>query len=386
MKNRKKLYWGTGAAFIVLLVMALAFNNAPEVETITAAQGQIQRTIVENGTVNAKSAHDLYTAFGGTAVSVPVTRGQMVEKDQIIMVLDNPEISMQVNSVQTQLAQVKTGVASQLGALAGVRIELEAAQKQLDKTEKLYNFGAASETDYDNARLAVEKLQNSLQELEGGIENAREQEISLADALNTAKSSLAQLIIKSPMAGKIMYLNCEAGQVIMPGTIIGGVAVEGELEVRADVLSDDIAEITAGQTVSITAPVLGDKVLSGRVIQVYPQAEEKMSALGVIQRRVPVIISLEEAGSLKPGYEVRTAVNTIKKENIIILPRETVRTNNDGLQEVLALEDNRILIKRVETGIYDSDNIEIIAGIAAGDIVIKDAGSALKEGSKVKVK
>jgi len=183
-----------------------------------------------------------------------------------------------------------------------------------------------------------------------------------------------------------MYLNCDEGQVIMPGAALAGIAASEELEVRVDVLSDDIAEVAEGQSASITSTALEDKVLTGQVTKVYPQAEEKTSALGVIQRRVPVIIRLEDVQNLKPGYEVRVAINTVKKENVVILPRDAIRTNADNQQEVMAVENNKIIIRTVETGIYDSDNIEIIKGLDKGVIVVKDADTQLAEGTKVKIR
>jgi HlyD family secretion protein len=386
MKKNKKLYWAIGAAVFVLAIAAFSLNGGTEAETIIAEKGNIQRTVVENGTVNSKAAYDLYTAFGGTVVSLPTRIGQTVKKGEIIAALNNPEISIQVSSIKAQLAQVRSAITSEKGAISEVRIELDAAQKQFEKVEKLYEFGAASQTDYDNARLIVEKLQNSMQELNNSINAAREQEKSLSEALNTAETSSNELIIRSPMEGKLMYLGCDPGQVVMPGTLIASVAASGELEIKVDVLSDDIAEVAEGQTVAITAPVLGDKILTGKVIQVYPQAEEKMSALGVIQRRVPVIIGLDEVENLKPGYEVRAAINTVSKENVLVLPREAIRINAENKPEVMIVSRNKIEFRTVETGIYDSEKIEIIKGIDPGEIVIRDAGSSFKEGMKIKSK
>lgn len=387
MKSRRKIYWGLGITVIIISVIAvLTFTKAVEVETVKAESGVIQRTVVENGTVYAKSGQDLYTAAGGTVISLPVEVGQPVKTGDVIAVLDNPEIALQLSNAKTQLAQVESAVTSYQGSLDGIRLELSAAQINLERIEKLYNSGAASRADYDNALLAVEKLKNSIQELTKNIAAARQQETSLANALNIAELSNEKLIIKSPADGKLMYLNCDEGQVIMPGAALAGIAASEELEVRVDVLSDDIAEVAEGQSASITSTALEDKVLTGQVTKVYPQAEEKTSALGVIQRRVPVIIRLEDVQNLKPGYEVRVAINTVKKENVVILPRDAIRTNTDNQQEVMAVENNKIIIRTVETGIYDSDNIEIIKGLDKGVIVVKDADTQLAEGTKVKIR
>ncbi len=283
------------------------------------------------------------------------------------------------------MSQIKSALANQQAAIAGIRTELTAAEKQFVRIEGLYRAGGASQADYDNASLAVERLQKSLEEASNSLNYSQQQEESLSETLKIALSNQKQLTVRSPIEGKLMYLACEKGQVITPGTPVAGVAVMGELEIKADVLSDDIAEITEGQDVLITAPVLGNTILQGQVIRVYPQAEEKMSALGVIQRRVPVIISLAEAGILKPGFEVRVEINTVKKENVLILPRETVRKNQKDKEEVVLVVNGKTVSQVVKTGLYDSNNTEILSGLQEGDQVVKNAGSDFVPGTKVRI-
>jgi len=162
------------------------------------------------------------------------------------------------------------------------------------------------------------------------------------------------------------------------------VAAVESLEIKADILSDDLAEVKCGQNVFITAPVLGDTILEGTVSKIYPRAEEKMSALGVIQRRVPVIISLKNSANLQPGYEVRVAIETNHLENIITVPVESVRSKHDGTKEVMLIKNNRIVNMKVETGLSDNSSMEIKSGITEGEIIARDASLDLKDNQKVK--
>nr|WP_315989747.1 HlyD family efflux transporter periplasmic adaptor subunit [Desulforamulus aquiferis] len=73
-----------------------------------------------------------------------------------------------------------------------------------------------------------------------------------------------QLILKSPVDGIILDLPAKQEQVINPGTLLATVAVSEKLEVKADLLSDDLGEVSLGQRVQITAPVLGDKTWRGK--------------------------------------------------------------------------------------------------------------------------
>jgi len=111
---------------------------------------------------------------------------------------------------------------------------------------------------------------------------------------------------------------------------------------------------------------------------------EKQSALGVIQRRVPVIITLTDTANLKPGYEVKVAIETSTAQDVLVIPREAVRTLKDGGKEVMVVTDNRVKRRPVQTGIGDRENIEITDGLVAGDVIIRDGNLDLKENTRIK--
>ena len=157
------------------------------------------------------------------------------------------------------------------------------------------------------------------------------------------------------------------------------------MEVKADILSDDLSEVRLGQRVVITAPVLGQSNITGEVRKIYPQAEEKTSALGVVQRRVPVIIRMDSASVLKPGYEVRVAIETATRDNVLVVPRESVRTVGEGQKEVMAVVDGKVRHLPVQLGVTNSETVEITGGLQAGDKVITDGSQNLAEGMRVKV-
>jgi HlyD family secretion protein len=192
-------------------------------------------------------------------------------------------------------------------------------------------------------------------------------------------------MVKSPTDGTVLNLPVKQEEVVNSGALLAVLAAAGQLEVKADILSDDLGEVRVGQKVSITAPVLGGKKLAGAVKKIYPSAEEKESALGVIQRRVPVIITLPDPDVLKPGYEVRVAIETLTREDVLVLPREAVRTTGDGLKEVMVVtQQGQVQRRTVQTGLSDQENIEITGGLESGEMIVMDAGLDLKEKTRVK--
>jgi HlyD family secretion protein len=181
-----------------------------------------------------------------------------------------------------------------------------------------------------------------------------------------------------------MSLPVKKGQVLTPGTLVVSVAAPDQLEVKADILSDDLGEVRLGQRVVITAPILGQSSISGEVRKIYPQAEEETSALGVVQRRVPVIVRLDSGSVLKPGYEVQASIETASRDNVLVVPRESVRTVGEGQKEVMAVVGGRVRHLPVEIGITGSDTVEITGGLQAGDRLITDGSQDLAEGARVK--
>lgn len=384
MKRNKKLYLGA-LLVAILAVAALALKGGgTAVDTVPVQKGDITRTVAETGYVQPSTNHELYATQSARVVSVPVKNGQAVAQDETLVVLENLDLAVQISDTRWQLSQAGANSAAAGAALQKTELELRDAEDSFNRTQQLFQTGSVSRVEYEKAQLQVESLRRSRDEQSSLLESSRAQ----ADGLNKTLQQLAakenQLQLTSPVKGTVLSLPAEAGQVVSPGSLLATVAAPDSLEIKADILSDDLAEVRAGQKVDITAPVLGGKTLTGKVKQIYPRAEEKISALGVAQRRVPVIISLEETANLKPGYEVKVEVETSTVRNVPQVPLESVITRADGQKEVLLVENNRISHRTVKTGISSRERVEITEGLQAGDVIVRDGSLDLADKAKVK--
>ncbi|MGI5920395.1 MAG: efflux RND transporter periplasmic adaptor subunit [Syntrophomonadaceae bacterium] len=386
MKAAKKIYWIAGAAIILVMAIMLIKNSGTEVETVTIGRGQIQKTVVDTGYVQSASTFDLYSEQGGRVQEIAVAIGQKVSRGQVIMTLDNPDVAVQADQIRLQLAQAQAAATTAEASAAGIQLDLAKAQKDLQRAEQLLTAGVISQAEYEDKRLLVDKYRQSYQQELENLKAARQQVEINTTLLGNATQKQKHLTITSPVDGTVTQLPVKTAQVVSAGTCVARVAQTGNLEIRADILSDDLADVRVGQKVTITAPVLGDKTIAGRVSKIYPEAEEKQSALGVVQRRVPVVISLEDIANLIPGYETRVSIETTKKDNVLLIPREAVLTTPDNRQQIMLVINGRVHKKYIQTGIGDSKNLEIVRGLKEGERVIKDASLALKEKARVKVK
>lgn len=377
-----------GLAVVVLLavlgVVYAIVAGGSEVETVTVQQDDITLTVDETGYVQSSRDYPLYATQMARVVALHVATGDTVTRGQILISLENIDLTLQEEQIQAQLDQIQTEIGAGASAKARAEIELSSAEKNLARMETLWQSDAIPEVEYEQAQKAVEMGRQTLNEITEKLEGARAGAENLDRQLQQLVRKKEQLDIIAPTSGVVLDVPVKQGQVVQPGQELTTVAAPGLLEVKADILSDDVAELKPGQQVSITGPVLGGQVLTGLVKQIYPRAEEKQSALGVIQRRVPVLISLEETSQLRPGYEVNVAIQVDHRSQVLVVPREVLRTTATGAKEVLLVRDNRVYHREVQTGLGDGEKVEVISGLEPGDVLVKDGGQDLPEKTKIK--
>ncbi|MHB8157315.1 MAG: efflux RND transporter periplasmic adaptor subunit [Desulfocucumaceae bacterium] len=384
MKRNKKLFLGVGVV-VVLAVAAWALKGGGiQVETVQVQQGDITRIVAETGYVQPSANHELYATQAARVDQVPVKTGQKVSRGQMLAVLENLDLAVQINDTRMQLSQVNATAAAARAALQKAGLEVRSAEENYSRTQELFRTEAISRVEYEKALLQVETLRQGLKEQSFQLESSLSQVDGLGRTLEQLSAKERQLQITSPAEGVVLSLPVQPGQVLSPGSLLATVAAEDSLEIRADLLSDDLSEVSEGQKVNVTAPVLGSRSLTGQVKQIYPRAEEKMSALGVAQRRVPVIISLDEIANLKPGFEVKVSVETMTRHNVLLAPLEAIRTRADGQKEVMVVVNKLVARRTVSTGISDREKVEITGGLEAGDVLIRDGSQDLPDKAKVK--
>lgn len=385
MKRKRKVYL-IGAIILAGLAAAAMkmLWGGQEVMVLQVRPGTITRSVTDSGYVQPAADFDIHATQSARVAEVLVETGQAVKAGQVLVTLENLDLSVQISDMRSQLSQAQTAAKSARAALERTRLELVDASDNLKRMEELYGAGAVSRAEYEKAVLQVETCRQTLNEQSARLDSALAQEAGSRESLSRLEAKEGQLVVKSPADGTVLDLPVKREEVVGPMTLLATVAAAGQFEVKADILSDDLGEVKIGQKAVISAPVLGQETLTGEVKKIYPRAEEKQSALGVIQRRVPVIITLPDPGPLKPGYEVRVAIETQTRDGVLVLPREAVRTTGDGQREVSVVVNDRVEHRPVQTGLSDQVMIEITGGLEEGDVVVRDGGLELKEKTKVK--
>ncbi|HQA49974.1 MAG: HlyD family efflux transporter periplasmic adaptor subunit [Syntrophomonadaceae bacterium] len=383
MKFRKTWLVGIVVA-VVIGIAALVLGGGQPVQVVEAQQGTFSQVVEETGYVQVVEEQQIQATQAARVSQLLLEAGDQVHNGQLLMILTNPELEAEIASVQSQLAQVESQLEQAQLQLVSLQAQLNQARNDMDRKKALLDAGALSEAEYQAAQLVLTQTESQLAQQESGAAALAKQVKDYQVMLDTLFTKRAELEVKSSVDGILLDLLVKKGQVVTPGMLLAQVGAGEELEVKIDLLSDEIRQVQVGQKATISSPVLGEKSLRGQIRKIYPQAYERVSALGVIQRRVPVLVSLEETANLRPGYEVRVGIETVHKEDVTLLPREAIRLMSDGEYQVMAVVDNRIVSKPVKIGEKNQLSVEIIEGIQPGEMVVKDASLVLKEGSRVK--
>lgn len=384
MMSRKR-WLLTGAGIIALLAAGWGIaNRGQAVDTVLVSKGVISRTVSETGYVRSLNEYNLEAQQSGQITSLAVKAGQEVKQGQQLMVIENPDIKAAKNQSRAQLVLAQTESTLARQSLSSYRIDLEAAQTHYERQKVLFEAGAVSQADFEQARSSQEKASQLVQQQERYLAQLEEKIAAYSDILRENEGKEADLLINSPTDGTVLDLPVKQGTVITPGALLCQIGTPELLEIQVDLLGDQMRDVQVGQPVFVSSPVLGSATLAGKIKEIRPRAYVKISALGVEQRRVPVIITLNDPGLLKPGYEVQVVIQTAHREGVLMVSRESVRNLGEAGYQVMKVKDKRIQHQKIEPGIKNQDYIEVVQGLQEGDVIVKDGSAQLPEKTTVK--
>lgn len=262
----------------------------------------------------------------------------------------------------------------------------------------LYQNGAISESEMQMVKDQREMAESGLKNLEliqaqlvEGTPNYQKK-ISQAQ-LDQALAYKEQLLfgislmkIDAPQDGIVLEKWVEEGAFATSGMPLMRIGNPNEIQVVVEILSDEIDELTLGDSAVFSANYLNGITIKGKVSKISSVAKETMSSLGISQKRLEVIIDAESGQyQLVSGMPVDVEIIKATRSGALCLPITAVREDDNGVY-VLSIEGGVAARMAVTLGIQSGQWQEINSGLSETDIVINDPTTDLKEGQKVKAK
>jgi HlyD family secretion protein len=193
-----------------------------------------------------------------------------------------------------------------------------------------------------------------------------------------------QMTVPSPISGRVLKVLHKSEGVIAAGTPLVEVGDPGALEIAVDVLTSDAVGIRPAARASIEE--WGGPPLSARVRRVEPSAFTRISALGVEEQRVDVVLDLDSPrqawSALGDGYRVRASIVVRDKASALTVPASAVFRHDSGWA-VFRADSGVARLVPVEIGLRTPHRVEITAGLEEGAGVVLHPSDRVKDGVKV---
>ncbi len=400
MKWLKRLFW------ILLLIGVIAgayFSLQPQpiaIDTAEVVRGPLEVTVDEDGKTRIKEKYIVSTPVGGRLRRIEFREGDKVYANETVLASIEPSDPDLLDA--RALAQAKARVNAAESAVdransrhAQTKVQLDQAQRDLKRGRELIESRAISLSEFEKIEANFRSLDEQLHSAEFDQEISNF-ELELAKAAlvrvqpvpedgTATEESLADFNIRAPVDGVVLRVLQESSTIVTPGTPIVELGDPTDLEIVVDVLSTDAVKLAAGTKVYLEQWG-GDKSLAGVVRLIEPSAYEKISALGVEEQRVDVIIDFDESpenlARLGDGYRVEAKMVTWKADEVTKIPTSAL-FRDKNVWSVFIVDEGIARLTPVEVGHRNDREAEISSGLESGQTVILHPGDNLFDGSKV---
>ena len=386
--------WGLLALLLAagLLAGAIATGrialpqSALDVETARVTRGPLTVTVDEEGRTRVRDRYIVAAPVAGRIARIVIKEGASVTSgDLLARVYPTPEDPRAVEVARARLAAAE---ARQVEAAARVATDQDRqAQtvRDLTRTTDLADAGVASRDLLEQARLAATTAGRQLDMSRAAL-RAVEADVASAQAalvgIDPDGTEGTPVAVRAPADGRVLRVPQESARVVQAGTPLVEIGDAAGLEVVVDVLSEDAVRIAPGDPVLIEEWG-GDEQLRGTVRLIEPEAFTKISALGVEEQRVNIVVDLPDPpATLGAGYRLEARIVTWHSDDVLLAPTSALFQRNDGWVAFLVVE-GLAEQRAVTIGHRSTDAAEVIAGLAEGDRLILYPSALVDDGVPV---
>ncbi|HEX7238880.1 MAG TPA: efflux RND transporter periplasmic adaptor subunit [Longimicrobiaceae bacterium] len=357
---------GTLAALLAVAVLAAGCGGG-EADTADAKEPAVVVLSPENvlvvqaeqlrsgppisGNLTAERSAAVRAEMGGAVLQVMAEPGQAVSRGQVLARIDDAALRDAVISAQSAVRSASTS--------------LDLARRNTERSARLAQAGAIADRDLETARSQQALSQSQLAEARARLAQAQEQ--------------AGKTTIRSPISGVVSERPVNAGDVVAPGAALFTVVDPGSMRVEASVPAARLGEIRMGAPVRFTVSSYPGRTFEGKVQRINPAAD-------VATGQVPVLVSIPNTGgALVAGLFAEGRIASVERQAILV-PATAVdqRGTSPGVLRIRAGRVERVPVQVGETD-SETERVEIVSGLAAGDTILTGAAVGTTPGTQVTV-
>jgi HlyD family secretion protein len=386
LKNKRLI----AGVVVVLGIVAMAmWPESIEVNAASVERGPLQVTVDEDGETRVRDKFVVSAPVAGRLQRIELEPGDPVVRGKTVVArlttADSPLLDPRTRGEFEAASEASRAAVGQARAeLERTTAELARAKTTLQRQQELMKAGAIAADALDAAETAVATATDAREAAEFAMARS-EYELKLSRARLQAPAPVGRAMdVVAPVSGVILKRLRESESVVPVGEPLLEIGEPGRTEIVADFLSTDAVRIQSGAAVLIEGWG-GSDPLKGRVRRIEPSGFMKVSALGVEEQRVNVLIDFEDpaaAGRLGDGYRVEVRVIVWREDNVVKVPVGGLfRRGNDWAAFIV--EEDTVRLQPVALGQRNDVDAQILKGLSPGQRVVLHPPDTLLDGARV---
>jgi HlyD family secretion protein len=389
-KNMRKLVLVAAVAGVAVLLV-LAFRPAAlDVDIAAVRRGALQETLEQEGKTRMHDSFVLASPVAGRLKRIELHAGDPVKVGEIVATIDPVPLEPQ----QRAALEARLQTAQELEREAAARVQrAEAdssqAKADLERATKLAAEGVIAREALEKAqtadKTANKELDAALFKSKAAASQVEEAKAALLATAAQDPAGIKTVYLRSPVPGRILRLIEQSERVVGQGTPVVSIGYTPRLEIVADYLTTDAVKISPGMP-ALVEEWGGSKPIGARVRLVEPGAFTKISALGVEEQRVNVVLDFVSAPEqLGDAYRVEVRVITWQSPSVLKVPLSALFRRGDDWNVFIA-ETDRASRRNVKIGHRSDLEAEVLDGLREGERVIVHPGNELTDASRIRIR
>jgi len=393
---RRWLIGGLTLAALCLVLWAAYRPRPLVVESATVTEGRFEQVIEEDGRLRLLQRYTVSAPASAQLLRPTLKVGDTVRAGEVVAVLV-PAAPGMIDTRSRAVLTERAGGAEAARAAAAAQVKrsqaaLAQATLEAERAEQLAKERFIAPSAGDQARLAREAAQQALNAGQAQLAAAEHAEREARAALQSAQprapgaGQAGRWSLTSPVNGRVLKLHKENAEPVAAGQALLDIGNTGALEAVVDVLSGDAPRIPPGAPVQLHTG-RAQPPLTGKVTRIEPQAFTKISALGIEEQRVNVVVSLDAQDAalqhLSDGFRVDARITVSAHDGALLAPTAALVRHGGGWR-VFVLANGKARARAVTVQDRHADSAWIQDGLSAGEVVLLYPGSTMTDGQPVR--
>jgi RND family efflux transporter MFP subunit len=332
------------------------------VDTARAARHEVVDSITVVGNLIAEQTVDVVPRVAGRIENVHVKLGDRVTRGQVLAKIEDREL-------REQIRQAEAGLEVNRSTVTARENDLKVQENIFERFKQLAANGLTPKQQLEDAELRYNSAQSQVQV-------AKSQQQSTQARLDELKITLGNTTVISPLEGFVSKRNLDPGGFAGANTVIMTVVDIGTVRLVANLVEKGFNKITAGVSADVEVDTFPGEQFKGQVSRVAPVFDPAT-------RTAAMEIEVPNPGfRLKPGSYARVRLTVERRADALTVPRNAV-VDTEGKRGVFLVDAQTARFREVQTGLSDTERVEITSGLNDGDRVVTVGALALRDGDRV---